>query len=128
MARLKLKDKESSKLIGQAIFRAWDRAMKENPEAPVIDRKALIAEISPLIDFEDRSYNKKKIEIDIVFDTDLDENTRLVWLSIPTPDAGGAGLETWERWKRDYYDNHSPEDRERKEKDLGTAVLFGCGR
>lgn len=129
MARVKLKSKEGNKLIGQAIFRAWQKAIQENEGNPVIDRKALIAELSEFLDLTDTSYNKKKIEIDLVFDTDLDENTRLVWISIPTPDAGGGGsYSDWQQWKQDYYDNLSPSDREKKEEELGQAVLFGCGR
>jgi hypothetical protein len=128
MARVKLKEKESSKLIGQAIFKAWDAAIEKNPRAPVIDREALIKDLNGLFATEDMSYNKKRIEIDIVFDTDLDENTRLVWLSIPTPDVGGPGLETWQKWKEDYYDNKSPSEKQEKEEELGKAVLFGCGR
>ena len=127
--RVKLKDKNSRKLIGQAIFRAWDRAIRENEKNPVIDREALIAELKEFLDLEDTSYNKKKIEIDLVFDTDLDEDTRLVWIAIPTPDAGGGGtFDTWQKWKEDYYDNKEPPEKDEKEDKLGEAVLFGCGR
>ena len=56
MARVKLKEKESSKLIGQAIFKAWDAAIEKNPRAPVIDREALIKDLNGLL----RNFFNKK--------------------------------------------------------------------
>jgi hypothetical protein len=139
MARIKLRNardendveriKEGNKLVGKAIFNAWAQAIESNPKAPVIDRRALIASLSQILDLEDTGRSGKTIEFDLVFDSDLDANTRLVWLSIPTPETEGiGGRTTWEEWKRDYYDNLSPSEKEDKEEKLGGAMLFGCGR
>jgi hypothetical protein len=139
MARIKLRKvkdakdeentREGNRLIGKAIFNAWDLAYKNNPENPTIDRRALIASLSQILDLEDTGRSGKTIEFDVVFDTDLDANTRLVWISVPTPETEGiGGRTTWAEWKRDYYDNLSQADKEKKEEDLGHAMLFGCGR
>jgi hypothetical protein len=139
MARIKLsgvkdeKDveriKAGNKMLGKAIFNAWEQAIKSNPKAPVIDRRALIASLSQIFDLEDQGRSGKTIEFDVVFDSDLDANTRLVWLSVPTPETEGiGGRTTWEEWKRDYYDNLSQADKDKKEEELGHAMLFGCGR
>lgn len=139
MARIKLRKikdvkdeenmREGNRLIGKAIFNAWDLAYKNNPENPTIDRRALIASLSQIFDLEDTGRSGKTIEFDVVFDTDLDANTRLVWISVPTPETEGiAGRTTWAEWKRDYYDNLSPSEKEEKEEKLGGAMLFGCGR
>jgi len=129
MARVNVKSKESNRMIGQAIIQAWDEAIRRDKENPVLDRAKLLETIKDFIDLEDFRYNKKKIEIDLVFDTDLDENTRLVWISIPTPDVGAGGrFNTWQDWKNDYYDRHSGDVQAQKEEELGQAVLFGCGR
>lgn len=127
MARIKLRDKEGRRKLGQAIFAAWDAAIKTNPKAPVIDRSALITSLNDILDLEDKGKSGKKIEYDFVFDTDLDANTRLVWLSIPTPETNNGGG-TWDDWKRDYYDNLPPDEKEKKEEELGDAILYGCGR
>jgi hypothetical protein len=139
MARIKLsgvkdeKDveriKAGNKMLGKAIFNAWEQAIISNPKAPVIDRRALIASLSQIFDLEDQGRSGKTIEFDVVFDSDLDANTRLVWLSVPTPETEGiGGRTTWEEWKRDYYDNLSQADKDKKEEELGHAMLFGCGR
>lgn len=139
MARIKLinvKDerdvegiREGHRLIGKAIFNAWDLAYKNDPKNPTIDRRALIASLSQILDLEDTGRSGKTIEFDVVFDTDLDANTRLVWISVPTPETEGiAGRTTWAEWKQDYYDNLSPSEKEEKEEKLGSAMLFGCGR
>ncbi len=129
MAKVKLKDEKNRRMIGKAIFNAWDAAIKSNSKAPVIDRGALTASLSELLDLEDKGRSGKTIEFDVVFDTDLDANTRLVWLCIPTPETEGiGGRDTWEKWKNDYYDNLTDEEKEKKEEELGTALLFGCGR
>ena len=129
MAMVRLKDENSRRLIGKAIFNAWEAAIKSNPKAPAIDRRALTASLRELLDLEDKGSSGKTIEFDVVFDTDLDANTRLVWLSIPTPETEGiGGRVSWEEWKRDYYDTLTDEEKEKKEEELGTALLFGCGR
>jgi hypothetical protein len=129
MARVKLKSKEGNELVGKAIFDAWDHAIKSNPEAPAIDREALIANLTEIFDLEEKERKGKKIEFDVVFDTDLDEDTRLVWISIPTPDVDlPGGNDTWEKWKQDYYDKLSPAEKKKKQSELGAAVLFACGR
>lgn len=139
MARIKLRNvkdendleriKEGNKLVGKAIFNAWAQAIENNPKEPVIDRRALIASLSEILDLEDKGRSGKTIEFDVVFDSDLDANTRLVWISVPTPETEGiGGRTTWADWKRDYYDNLSQADKEKKEEQLGNAMLFGCGR
>lgn len=139
MARIKLRGVESTKdverikegnrQLGRAVFSAWDMAIKNNPKAPVVDRKALIASLSQILDIEDKGRSGKTIEFDVVFDSDLDANTRLVWISVPTPETEGiGGRTTWEEWKRDYYDNLSQSEKDDKEEKLGHAMLFGCGR
>lgn len=129
MARIKLKNEENRRLLGQAIFQAWDMAYKENPKAPTIDRRALISKLSDFFDLEDTGRSGRKIEFDVVFDSDLDANTRLVWISIPTPETEGiGGGQAWDDWKRDYYDNLPADQKAEKEEELGKALLFGCGR
>jgi hypothetical protein len=139
MAKIKLRNvrddkdeeriREGNRLIGKAIFNAWDQAYKNNPKNPEIDRRALIASLSQILDLEDKGRSGKTIEFDVVFDTDLDANTRLVWISVPTPETEGVGgRTTWAEWKRDYYDNLSQSEKDDKEEKLGNAMLFGCGR
>lgn len=60
----------------------------------------------------------------LIFDENLDSQTRFVWLAIPTPDvkrASGAD-ESW-----DAYIDREFRTQDRVE-EMGESVLFGCGR
>lgn len=104
----------------------------------VIDR----AEIVDAIDKAMLSKNKsgkfpnatlKTLMFDVVVDEDLDENTRLIWLTLPTPDLkdSGSGYEDW----ADYMEgslNYNKTTKKFNDDDelikLTEAILFGCGR
>jgi hypothetical protein len=123
-----------SRDVGNIIFRAWGRAIEEARETkskPVIDREWVMGQLHKLFDASASLDGKKRREVvfDVVYDQDLDDTTRLVWICIPTPDTEiQGGDDTWEKWKASYYDNLSDKEKEEKEKALGTACLFGCGR
>ncbi len=151
MSKIGLKDPKMKRLIGRAIFDSWQDAIndasktdyeadaaendpgtdaaKNDFKTPKINRELLIQKLGELLDVSFKGKTEKTIEFDVVFDTDLDRNTRLVWLSIPTPDVDAQGMDdTWEKWKKTYYDDLTPAEKEKKEEELGGAVLFGCGR
>jgi hypothetical protein len=112
--------------FAQQIFDAWQAASTANPSAPVIDRAALKANLTPLLDLTEQAGTGKNIEFDLVFDTDLDSTTRLVWLAIPTPDPLIG--EDWKKFKKKYIDDLGSTAKKAKKKKLTESVLFGCGR
>src|SRR5262245_57335030 len=129
MARIKIKSGEEE-AFGKDIFDAWQAAIDADPTNPVIDRTALIAKLKPHLELGD-PVTKRQIEIDLVFDTDLNATTRLVWLAIPTPDTDITGLgpdDTWKKFKKKYYDDESDTKKKEKKKGLASGLLFGCGR
>jgi hypothetical protein len=117
----KVKKKKSDMEIGKLIVKAWKQAAQSTAEPFVIDRRALIEDLS--MDYLDTNKNtggnNNRIVIDVVFDTDLDGETRLVWIAIPTPDTA----KTKEAWE-DYINRLTPAQIQQ----IGNSVLFGCGR
>src|SRR6266850_962366 len=102
--------------FAEKIFDAWQAASVANPLAPVIDRAALKANLTPLLDLTDQAGTGKNIEFDLVFDTDLDSTTRLVWLAIPTPDPLIG--EDWKKFKKKYIDDLGTTAKKAKKKKL----------
>ncbi|NJM29257.1 MAG: hypothetical protein HC855_03260 [Rhizobiales bacterium] len=136
MAKIAFQDKfkdgdEGNAAIGKLIFDSWSAAIEKNPDRPVIDRAALSKAVSEVVNTNDRVNTSKTIQVDFVFDTDLDENTRLVWIAVPTPDVdepSKGGATTWSAWKQRYYDDLPPDERRKKDIEMGRACLQGCGR
>jgi hypothetical protein len=115
--------------LGKIIIKAWSDAIEDNNEHPVIDRNKLIKELSPLLD-RNSGNGRKTIEFDVVFDTDLDDHTRLVWLAIPIPDVreGSTGKKAWSEWLDENYISVPDDKKAEQEEKFGKSVLFGCGR
>lgn len=129
MARIQIKSGEEE-AFGKDIFDAWQAAIDVDPVNPVIDRTALATKLRAHLNLNEPN-TKRQIEIDLVFDTDLNETTRLVWLAIPTPDTDITGLgpdDTWKKFKKKYFDDESDSKKKDKKKGLASGVLFGCGR
>jgi hypothetical protein len=118
----KIKKTKSDRMIGDLIVAAW-RAAKDSVNDPfVVDGKKLAQDLvqGGYIDPSDTiGGTKKKIVFDVVFDTDLDGDNRLVWIAIPTPDVPPTQTD-WEN-----YINGLTDADIRK---LAESVLFGCGR
>jgi len=118
----KVRKRRSDRQIGDLIVQAWRDAANSAVDPFVIDRRALIENLinGNYVDTgRNTGGNNKRIVLDVVFDTDLDNDTRLVWIAIPTPDTGRTKVD-WDR----YINNLTPTDIEK----IGTSVLFGCGR
>ncbi|MBL8906229.1 MAG: hypothetical protein JNM20_06085 [Rhizobiales bacterium] len=122
----KIGKNKSLKEIGEAIVIAWENAAANGGE---IDRKQLLSTLTGLLKPDAKNGRKRKVEFDLVFDNDIDDDTRMVWLAIPTPDPKlvNGVEETWQT----YIDREFGAVGARKTKqleDLADAVLFGCGR
>lgn len=129
MAKAAIKSGKEKRDLGKAIMKAWQDAIDANAANPIIDRQALLAALDLIIDKANKGKTDRTIEYDIVFDTDLDASTRLVWLTIPTPDREKAGFDdTWQKYKNTFYDNLGPNDKKKREIEIAEAILFGCGR
>jgi len=118
----KIKKKKSDLDIGKLIVKAWTNAKDSMTDPFVINRKDLIDTLvnGGFVDTgANTGGNNKRIVIDVVFDTDLNDQTRLVWIAIPTPDTA----KTKPAWEA-YINSLSTSDI----KKIGTSVLFGCGR
>jgi hypothetical protein len=127
MSKVALKNGKSARDVGQAIYAAWKDAIDNN--STTIDRVKLKTALDGLLDKTDKGDTDRTIEYDFVFDTNLDATTRLVWIAIPTPDVEKSGLnDTWDKYKKANYDNLPKSVKKTLEKELGEAVLFGCGR
>jgi hypothetical protein len=113
--------------VGQAIYAAWQEAIDRN--STTIDRAKLKTELDKHLDKTEKGDTDRVIEYDFVFDTNLDSVTRLVWISIPTPDVESAGKnDTWAKYKKANYDDLPKSVKKQLEQEMGEAVLFGCGR
>jgi hypothetical protein len=113
--------------VGEAIVRAWEEA---GASGNVINRQALIDALTPLLDPSIKNGRKRNIEFDVIFDDNVDGTTRMVWLSIPTPDPKLKADNTEESWQ-EYIDREFGSRASRNNTqltNLATAVLFGCGR
>lgn len=129
MAKAAIKSGKEKRDFGKAIMKAWQDAIDANAANPKIDRQALLTALDLILDKANKGKTDRTIEYDIVFDTDLDANTRLVWLTIPTPDREKAGFDdTWQKYKNAFYDNLSESNKKKREIEIAEAVLFGCGR
>ena len=118
----KIKKTGTNAQIGQLIVDAWKAAKDDMTEPFVIKRNKLMQDLinNNYIDpSKNTGGNNKKIVFDLVFDTDLDANTRLVWIAIPTPDAAPTKMD-WEN----YINGLTNTDIQK----IGESVLFGCGR
>lgn len=106
----KVKTNLTYRQIGQKVKEAWINGKA----AKKIDRDALVNALQ--LDTSNTDPNKKNVVFDVITDQEIDDNTRMVWITIPTPDTKGD----WE----DYANDLTQSDLE----DLGKAVIFGCGR
>ena len=131
MAKSGFRAGKTKRDLGKAIMNAWDRAITANPGDPRIDRMALLADLDGILDKTFKAQTGRTIEYDVVFDTDLDATTRLVWLVIPTPDRdipGGGGDDTWSKYKMKFYDSLNANQKKAREEEIADAIIFGCGR
>ena len=106
----------------------------------VIDRQAVVQAIEAAIISNDRSTenpgskDRKTLMFDVVVDEDLDANTRLVWITLPTPDLkfkGASGYESWKDYMKKnlkYNTTTNTFDNYDKLEELTEFILFGCGR
>ncbi|WP_192357574.1 hypothetical protein [Mesorhizobium mediterraneum] len=98
--------------IGHKIVDIWRASASQKK----IDREAVIAEFQAHLNTGSTGPDKKTIIYDVITDQEIDENTRMVWICVPSPDTKGSWVA--------YANSLSAQDIE----DLGKAVLFGCGR
>jgi hypothetical protein len=120
--------REKHLAIGSSIINAWKDAFAANPDNPRIDRHKLISDLKKhlLLDDTGAEGNQRRVELDVVVDSDLDQNTRLVWLAIPTLDVP-KGIKNFDEWLDDYF-KRTGKKPDKYAEELGGAVLFGCGK
>jgi hypothetical protein len=96
--------------IGQKVKEAWINVKA----AKQIDRDALVnaMQLQP----GPGSATQKSVIFDVITDQEIDANTRMVWITVPTPDTTGD----WEAYANGLTQSEL--------EDLGKAVIFGCGR
>jgi hypothetical protein len=111
--------------IGKAIIDAWREAYDKDDASPKLNLRKLAQTLSDELDLEKRG-SGKKIEIDLVVDSDLDSETRLIWLAIPMLEIPAGA--NFDKWLDDEYLTKKSKSREAYAQELGGAVLFGCGR
>lgn len=109
----KVKSNKEFKQIGEAIKAAW----LAGAGTKTIDREALLTALE--LDGTSKGAGQNTIVYDIITDQDIDDTTRMVWISIPSPDVNKDG--DWTSYANTF-------DTDEKLKDLGKAALFGCGR
>ena len=107
----KVKTSKTFKQIGEAIKAAWIAGEADKQ----INRSSLLQ----AMDLQDSPGNmdQKNVVYDIITDQEIDADTRMVWICVPTPDTKGSWVT---------YANQFNTDDELA--DLGKAALFGCGR
>jgi hypothetical protein len=131
MAKVKIKGTKEKRDIGKAVVNAWERAGNAGEtEIKGANLDTLVSDLKDILDTQFKGNTDRTIEFDVVFDTDLDATTRLVWLVIPTPDrdkAGGA-KDTWLKYWKEEYDDLNEGQKKNFEEAIAGAVLFGCGR
>lgn len=105
-----------------------------------IDRDELVKAIECAMISKDKSESnpnskdRKTLMFDVVVDEDLDEHTRLVWITLPTPDVkykGNNKYEDWEDYMKDNldWDKNAGDFKDTKKlEELTEFILFGCGR
>lgn len=109
----KVKTSLSFKQIGQKVKAAWiDGAANKQ-----IDRADLIANLNLQTPAEPTGSGQKNIVYDLITDQEIDNDTRMVWITVPTPDTKGD----WVTYANTFTSDDDLES-------LGKAVLFGCGR
>ena len=121
MAKAKF-DNSDNKKFAKEILKYW---------RGTYTREKLKEELTKMVNKTDKTDAQsmdtgRKIEVDFVFDTNLDNNTRLVWIAIPAPDP--RTTESVTAFINRYHDNLSPTDQDAVEEELGKSCLFGCGR
>ena len=124
MAKVAFKTGKNAKDVAKTVFKHWKKAIDAN--TTYIDRTALITDLLDILDVNQEAGTGKKTQLDIVLDGDLDSQTRLVWLAIPTPDPKIG--DDWKKFKKQYYDDLNLTDQGNLEMALGTSLLFGCGK
>jgi hypothetical protein len=124
MSKVAFKTGKGNKDLAKIVFKHWKKAIDANNT--YIDRNDLLTDLEGILDVASDAGTGKKVQLDVVIDGDLDAQTRLVWLAIPTPDPKLG--DNWGKFKKHYYDDKNAGDKEILEEALGQAVLFGCGR
>jgi hypothetical protein len=118
-------DPNNNKNLAKIVFKHWKKAIDAN--GTNIDRTELINDLLGILDVNEEAGTGRKTQLDVVFDSNLDAQTRLVWLAIPTPDPKMG--ENWKEFKKRYYDDLVVQGTEGPlEEALGTSLLFGCGK
>lgn len=118
--------------IGKTIVEAWRKAIDsgEDPQKwSAMIRDYLRQSMASKLDGDHTNGRKRTVVYDFVFDEDLDDDTRLVWIAVPMPDPsanqedGSADkAQAWKKYIDDKFSSNSDYAA------LGRAVLFGCGR
>lgn len=109
----KVKSNKEFKEIGEAIKAAW----LAGAGSKTIDREALLSALE--LDGTFKGQGQNTIVYDIITDQDIDDTTRMVWISIPSPDVDKNG--DWTAYANSFNTDDELED-------LGKAALYGCGR
>lgn len=121
MSKIKQKTPDNKK-IAKEILKYWRGTYTKD------DLKKKLTDLFDTSDKKDAGGmdTGKAVEVDFVFDTDLDNSHRLVWLAIPAPDPRSG--ETVQEFIDRYHDSLGSSDQDDVEEKLGSSVLFGCGR
>lgn len=114
----RIKPKTNATAVGQVILDYW----KSDPRW---DRQRLRAELQNVLDLNGGQF--RNVVFDVILDSEIDENTRMVWISVPTPDLkknpSGSDPKDWKQYAAKF-----KAEVPNAEEQLGSAVLFGCGR
>ncbi len=122
MAKIKHKASDNKK-FAKEIIKYWKGTY---------NREKLKEELTKLVDKADTKdaggvETDRQVEVDFVFDTELDPTHRLVWIAIPAPDPRRGESVAPVRVYR-YYDSKSLSEKQALEEEIGKSALFGCGR
>lgn len=115
----KIKPKTDEAAIGQVILNYWE-------SDPQWTKQQLLDQLVQVLDLQGGDY--RNVVVDVITDNDIDGTSRMVWISVPTPDLKiknvGGGPTNWKDYSLKFKQDEGTDAAQK----LGSAVLFGCGR
>ena len=105
--------------VGNVILNYWE-------SEPRWTKQKLLEELTAVLNLNGGQL--KDVVLDVILDQDIDSDTRMVWIAVPTPDfkknPSGNDPQTWKQYAAKFKQDEGTD----AAKKLGGAVLFGCGR